>query len=166
MGAHLYSKRGGKAQPWLLVWLFSYRFFIAPTISIFAVWAVSSKWPHLIVSSNPPSPCTLSLRPGSFSFEDSGLPPRLYLLQNDSHSLSLQNTDPVMHFVIMISSQSSSSPLRRFLVQFRIFNLTRLFSSRCRTSGLDIIGCRGNVGRHPSPIPASARLTNFLRYQG
>ena len=51
VGAHLYSKKGSGSQPWLLVWLFFYRFFVAPLISITLIYSVRMTWPGLIVSS-------------------------------------------------------------------------------------------------------------------
>jgi predicted permease len=34
LGAHLYSKGGGRAPTWSTLWLFAYRFFLAPALSI------------------------------------------------------------------------------------------------------------------------------------
>ncbi|KAJ6619461.1 membrane transport protein-domain-containing protein [Mycena sp. CBHHK59/15] len=48
LGAHLYSKKGTKAQPFLLAWLFTYRFVVAPALSISVVYGIRTTWPNLI----------------------------------------------------------------------------------------------------------------------
>ncbi|KAL8291781.1 hypothetical protein RQP46_002039 [Phenoliferia psychrophenolica] len=48
LGAHLYSKKGSGSQPLLLVWLFAYRFFIAPAIAIGMIYGIRKTWPNLI----------------------------------------------------------------------------------------------------------------------
>ncbi|KAJ7459790.1 hypothetical protein FB451DRAFT_560203 [Mycena latifolia] len=48
LGSHLYSKKGAKPQPFLLAWLFTYRFVIAPAISISMVYYIRTTWPNLI----------------------------------------------------------------------------------------------------------------------
>lgn len=56
VGATLYSKKGTRAAPLGLLWLFTYRFFIAPAISISSIWGIRTAFPNLIVSSLP-TPC-------------------------------------------------------------------------------------------------------------
>ncbi|KAJ7175791.1 auxin efflux carrier [Mycena filopes] len=48
LGAHLYSKKGSKARPLLLVWLFTYRFVFAPALSISVVYFIRTRWPNLM----------------------------------------------------------------------------------------------------------------------
>ncbi|KAJ7147494.1 membrane transport protein-domain-containing protein [Mycena crocata] len=48
LGAHLYSKKGSKVNPLLLAWLFTYRFVIAPAISISVVYYIRTTWPNLL----------------------------------------------------------------------------------------------------------------------
>ncbi|KAJ7784838.1 hypothetical protein DFH07DRAFT_483 [Mycena maculata] len=48
LGAHLYSKQGTKSKPFHLVWLFFYRFAIAPAISISVVYGIRTTWPDLL----------------------------------------------------------------------------------------------------------------------
>ncbi|KAJ7505390.1 hypothetical protein B0H11DRAFT_1708938, partial [Mycena galericulata] len=48
LGAHLYSKKGSKTQPFLLVWLFTYRFAIAPAISISVIYWIRTAWPNFL----------------------------------------------------------------------------------------------------------------------
>ncbi|KAI5478185.1 hypothetical protein MNV49_005352 [Pseudohyphozyma bogoriensis] len=50
LGAHLYSKKGSSANIPLLTWLFAYRFFVAPAISISAIYGIRTVWPGLIRS--------------------------------------------------------------------------------------------------------------------
>ncbi|KAJ7288387.1 membrane transport protein-domain-containing protein [Mycena rebaudengoi] len=49
LGAHLYSKKGAKTNPLHLIWLFLYRFAIAPAISISVIYALRMRYPNLIV---------------------------------------------------------------------------------------------------------------------
>ncbi|KAJ6584891.1 auxin efflux carrier [Mycena capillaripes] len=71
LGAHLYSKKGSKAQPFFLAWLFTYRFVLAPALSISVVYFIRTKWPNLMdddpmldfvlaISNTGPSALTLS----------------------------------------------------------------------------------------------------------
>ncbi|KAJ7640543.1 membrane transport protein-domain-containing protein [Mycena rosella] len=48
LGSHLYSKKGTKTKPFFLVWLFTYRFVIAPALSISVVYFIRTTWPNLI----------------------------------------------------------------------------------------------------------------------
>jgi len=48
LGSHLYSKKGSKTSPFLLAWLFTYRFVIAPAISISVVYGIRTTWPNLM----------------------------------------------------------------------------------------------------------------------
>ncbi|KAJ6557414.1 membrane transport protein-domain-containing protein [Mycena vulgaris] len=48
LGSHLYSKKGSKTQPFLLAWLFTYRFVIAPTLSISVVYFIRTTWPNVL----------------------------------------------------------------------------------------------------------------------
>lgn len=48
LGAQLASKKGSKASPLIMLWLFAYRFFLAPVISIATVYAVRTRWPDLM----------------------------------------------------------------------------------------------------------------------
>ncbi|KAJ7935570.1 membrane transport protein-domain-containing protein [Mycena leptocephala] len=71
LGAHLYSKKGSRVQPLLLAWLFTYRFIMAPALSISVVYYIRTRWPNLIdndpmldfvisISNTGPSALTLS----------------------------------------------------------------------------------------------------------
>ncbi|KAJ7645428.1 membrane transport protein-domain-containing protein [Mycena polygramma] len=71
VGAHLYSKKGSKAQPFFLAWLFTYRFILAPALSISVVYFIRTTWPNLMdadpmldfvlaISNTGPSALTLS----------------------------------------------------------------------------------------------------------
>ncbi|KAJ7505388.1 auxin efflux carrier [Mycena galericulata] len=48
LGAHLHSKKGSKTQPFLLAWLFTYRFVIAPAISISVIYGIRTTWPNFL----------------------------------------------------------------------------------------------------------------------
>ncbi|KAF7314196.1 Dual specificity kinase 1 [Mycena kentingensis (nom. inval.)] len=48
LGANLYSKKGSRVHPLILGWLFTYRFVIAPAISISVVYYLSTTWPSLL----------------------------------------------------------------------------------------------------------------------
>ncbi|KAJ7780572.1 hypothetical protein DFH07DRAFT_1022329 [Mycena maculata] len=48
LGAHLYSKKGSETRPFLLIWLFTYRFVIAPAISISVVYGIRTTWPNFL----------------------------------------------------------------------------------------------------------------------
>jgi len=71
IGAHLYSKKGSRVQPLLLVWLFTYRFILAPALSISVVYYIRTTWPNFLdndpmldfvisISNAGPSALTLS----------------------------------------------------------------------------------------------------------
>lgn len=46
LGGKLVAKKGGKARKWPLLYLFVFRFFIVPAISISIVYGLRSKFPH------------------------------------------------------------------------------------------------------------------------
>ncbi|KAJ7095935.1 membrane transport protein-domain-containing protein [Mycena belliarum] len=48
LGSHLFSKKGSKTQPFFLAWLFTYRFIIAPALSISVVYFIRTTWPNLL----------------------------------------------------------------------------------------------------------------------
>ncbi len=48
LGAHLYSKRGGRAPVWSTLWLFAYRFFLAPALSVGLVAVLQKHAPAVI----------------------------------------------------------------------------------------------------------------------
>ncbi|KAJ7044047.1 auxin efflux carrier [Mycena alexandri] len=48
LGSHLYSKKGSKTQAFPLLWLFTYRFILAPTLSINVVYFIRTRWPNLM----------------------------------------------------------------------------------------------------------------------
>ncbi|KAJ7254388.1 hypothetical protein B0H12DRAFT_1184130 [Mycena haematopus] len=71
LGAHLYSKKGSTVQPLHLAWLFTYRFILAPALSISVVYYIRTTWPNLLdndpmldfvisISNTGPSALTLS----------------------------------------------------------------------------------------------------------
>ncbi|KAF7365285.1 Dual specificity kinase 1 [Mycena venus] len=71
LGAHLYSKKGSNVQPLLLAWLFTYRFILAPALSISVVYFIRTTWPNFLdndpmldfvisISNTGPSALTLS----------------------------------------------------------------------------------------------------------
>ncbi|KAM0751651.1 hypothetical protein T439DRAFT_324841 [Meredithblackwellia eburnea MCA 4105] len=48
LGAHLYSKKGRGAKPVWVIWLFLWRFFLAPAVSINTISFIRNTWPTLI----------------------------------------------------------------------------------------------------------------------
>ncbi|KAF8208866.1 hypothetical protein K438DRAFT_1813035 [Mycena galopus ATCC 62051] len=71
LGAHLYSKKGSPVQPLHLAWLFTYRFILAPALSISVVYFIRTTWPNFLdndpmldfviaISNTGPSALTLS----------------------------------------------------------------------------------------------------------
>ncbi|KAJ7069851.1 hypothetical protein C8F01DRAFT_531628 [Mycena amicta] len=48
LGANLYSKKGSSVHPLVMAWLFTYRFVVAPAISISVVYYLSTTWPTLL----------------------------------------------------------------------------------------------------------------------
>ncbi|KAJ6508889.1 membrane transport protein-domain-containing protein [Mycena sanguinolenta] len=71
LGAHLYSKKGSAVLPLHLAWLFTYRFILAPALSISVVYFIRTTWPNFLdndpmldfviaISNTGPSALTLS----------------------------------------------------------------------------------------------------------
>ncbi|KAJ7794164.1 auxin efflux carrier [Mycena olivaceomarginata] len=54
LGAHLYSKKGSAVLPLHLAWLFTYRFILAPALSISVVHYIRTTWPNFLVRDNDP----------------------------------------------------------------------------------------------------------------
>ncbi|KAF7299077.1 Dual specificity kinase 1 [Mycena indigotica] len=50
LGASLYSKKGSSVKPILLAWLFTYRFVVAPALSIGVIYYLTLRWPTLLGS--------------------------------------------------------------------------------------------------------------------
>ncbi|KAJ7784635.1 hypothetical protein B0H16DRAFT_304755, partial [Mycena metata] len=48
LGSHLYSRKGSRTQALPLLWLFGYRFILAPTLSISVVYFIRTSWPNLM----------------------------------------------------------------------------------------------------------------------
>nr|GAT60367.1 dual specificity kinase 1 [Mycena chlorophos] len=48
LGASLYSKKGSPVHPFVLTWLFTYRFVFAPTLSIGVIYYISTRWPSFL----------------------------------------------------------------------------------------------------------------------
>ncbi|KAJ7212184.1 hypothetical protein GGX14DRAFT_447827 [Mycena pura] len=48
VGSHLHSKKGSRVRPLILLWLFTYRFVLAPALSISVVYYIRTAWSNLI----------------------------------------------------------------------------------------------------------------------
>ncbi|KAF7291578.1 Dual specificity kinase 1 [Mycena chlorophos] len=48
LGASLYSKKGSPVHPFVLTWLFTYRFVFAPALSIGVIYYISTRWPSFL----------------------------------------------------------------------------------------------------------------------